>query len=93
MKTASTKEIFNFLISEFNIKSSQIVDFWDSDNCAFGVINSDKTKLIYISTFNRENGKYFLEIEHHNGQKESFENISQKDLEIILKPILSNYES
>ncbi len=93
MKTAPTKEIFNFIISEFNVKSLQIVDFWDSDNCAFGITNLDKTILIYISTFNREKGKYFLEIEHNNGKKDNFENINRKELEKILKPILSNYES
>lgn len=88
MKTAATKEILDFLILKFDIDDSQIVNFWDADNCAFGLNNQDKSILIYISTFNKEDNNYFLQIEYTNGESQTFENISIEDLENRLRSIL-----
>ncbi|WP_221391484.1 hypothetical protein [Dyadobacter sp. NIV53] len=47
------KTITNFL-DRLNLKNStfslEVVDFWESDNCAIGL--KKENKLIYISTFN-----------------------------------------
>ncbi|MGX9987630.1 hypothetical protein [Soonwooa purpurea] len=89
MKTTQTKEIFDFIISEFKIKNSQIVDFWNADNCAFGIYNYEKTILIYVSTYNKKEDYYFLEIEYQNRENQIFENISRENLNNKLQPILS----
>jgi len=34
MKTSQTEIMFDFLMFEFHIDKTQIVNFWDSDNCA-----------------------------------------------------------
>ena len=90
MKTKETKEIFDFLMSKFNIDKNQLVNFWDADNCAFGISNVDKTILIYISTFQKEVDDYYLEIEHQNEESQIFENINRLNLVKILQPILSS---
>lgn len=90
MKTKETKEIFDFLMSKFNIDKNQLVNFWDADNCAFDISNVDKTILIYISTFQKEVDDYYLEIEQQNEESQIFENINRSHLVKILQPILSS---
>ena len=90
MKTPPTKEILDLLIQKFSINETQIVNFWDADDCAFGIYNIDETILIYISTFEKETNNYFLEIEYKNKENKNIENINRKSLLNLLQPILSN---
>lgn len=38
-------------------------DFWEGDLCAVGISDFDKNTLIYISSFQKQRGKYYVEIE------------------------------
>lgn len=88
MKTSQTEKIFDYLMVEFRIAKTQIVNFWDADDCAFGITNVDKTILIYISTFNKEVDEYYLEIECQNQENQILENINLECLVNTIKPIL-----
>lgn len=88
MKTSQTEKIFDYLMVEFRIDKTQIVNFWDADDCAFGITNVDKTILIYISTFNKEVDEYYLEIECQNQENQILENINLECLVNTIKPIL-----
>lgn len=42
----------------------QIVDFWDADPCAIGVAApDDQRRLVYVSTYEQEDGTYAFECE------------------------------
>lgn len=88
MKTSQTEKIVDYLMVEFCIDKTQIVNFWDADDCAFGITNVDKTILIYISTFNKEVDEYYLEIECQNQENQILENINLECLVNTIKPIL-----
>ena len=88
MKTAATNEILEYIKSKFEIHNSQFVNFWDADNCAFGINNLDKSILIYISTFDKNENNYYLEIEYTNRENEIYVNINRQNLKKKLQNIL-----
>ena len=44
------------------------IDHWDADLCAIGIIRKgDSRRLVYISTYDKQPGRYFYECEEAAG--------------------------
>lgn len=68
-------------------------DFWEGDLCAFGISNFDKNVLIYISTFQKHSGKYYVEIEDISINKNPIKAIIYQDMNFdeLLKSIKTHF--
>lgn len=40
-----------------------IKDFWEADLCAIGISSAHSKKLIYISTYSKDPGNYYINVE------------------------------
>lgn len=72
-KDKSIKVIWNTIVSVFGIDYFRIVDFWDADNFALGILRGDK--LIYVSTWDMNNESSaeilcYVEFERENGNND-----------------------
>jgi hypothetical protein len=79
--------LIEHLDRRFGVDNFIINDFWDADLCAIGLSDPLKEALIYISTYDRKDGLYFVSIEDINDPKvstEKSENIEVEELEIII---------
>ncbi len=86
------------LIAEINKEISEnkylLKDFWDGDLCAIGFSDLNEEILIYVSTFQREKGHYYVEIEKSNKEfPDKYHVLDKKDKIDFkeLKSILQNY--
>jgi hypothetical protein len=62
------------LIDKLSLEENkwEIKDYWEGDLCAIGVIKQgNNNRLAYISSYNRENGKYYYEMEINTGSEET----------------------
>ena len=62
----------------------EVIDHWDADLCAIGFWNGrEKERIAYVSTYNMEDGKYFLSLEfpEQEGSDESSEDIDYHDID------------
>ncbi len=76
MKLALTKDksieiILEKLFSYFGEDNFCLMNYWDDDLCAVGFRNlTNKKYLIYVSTYQKPQNSYFLEVEKANSQTE-----------------------
>lgn len=57
-------ELLHGLKASMPAGTYQIVDHWDADACAIGIASrGDPRRLIYVSTYDQEGGKYAYECE------------------------------
>ena len=62
------------LLSALDLKRRgwQVVDHWDAALCAVGIARaSEPRRLVYVSTFNQEPGKYYYECELPGGPEDT----------------------
>ena len=91
-KDKSIIHLVEHLESRFGLNKIIINDFWEGDLCAIGISDSQKNHLIYISTFNKKDGNYFISIEDINYPTiliEEFDNIEINKLETIISKYLN----
>ena len=78
------------LLDALNLESRawEVVDHWEGDLCATGVAaRQDRRRLVYVSTFDHEPGRYSYQCEIPNGPDEvdyravrSGENVTLREL-------------
>jgi hypothetical protein len=86
-KDKSIIHLIDHLDSRFGFDKFIINDFWNADLCAIGLSDPQKAALIYISTYNRKDGLYFVSIEDIKDptvSTEKSENVEIEELEIII---------
>ncbi|WP_299674376.1 hypothetical protein [uncultured Tenacibaculum sp.] len=86
------------LITEINKEIGEskyfLKDFWEGDLCAIGFSDLNEEILIYVSTFEREKGNYYIEIEKSNKEfPDKYDMLDRKEKVNFkeLKSILQNY--
>jgi len=89
------KSIINLLKKlEIKIGDNKFIlnDNWKGDLCSIGISDLNENKLIYISTFGKEEGIYHVELENINIDKsgkfktvEKHQNVNFEKLEKLLK--------
>ena len=63
-KDPELKKVIHNLRRDLNDIVFEIVDYWDGDNCATGIVKKgDRTKLVYISTYNMNPDYFYCEFE------------------------------
>lgn len=68
-KNETILEVIKELFDKFGEDNFQLTDYWEDDLYAVGIKNvTDRKHLIYISTFNRPIGFYFVEVEKSNSE-------------------------
>lgn len=66
-----------------------VKDYWDADLCAIGVTDRNKNFLIYISTWEKENGTFHVEIEDLQSNKVDFFESVERHPECTLEELLT----
>ena|SRR5579859_4118639 len=62
-KDAEIREVLSWLTDRLG-SNFHVVDHWDADRCAIGVTAvHDAKQLVYISSWSRPSGRYFVELE------------------------------
>jgi hypothetical protein len=62
-KDAEIREVLSWLRDRLG-PTFLVIDHWDGDLCAIGVAAThDPKQLVYISSWNRPGGRYFVELE------------------------------
>ena len=62
-KDKSIKDITAYLQSKYGVENIIIKDHWDADNFAIGLTNKKGDHLVYISTWKKKVGEYFISLE------------------------------
>ena len=62
-KDKSIIHLIAHLKSRFGLEKFVLNDFWDADLFAIGISDPQKEILIYISTYGKKKGEYFISIE------------------------------
>lgn len=62
-KDKSIIHLIDHLENRFGVGTFIINDFWDADLCAIGLSDLHKEALIYISTYGKRDGQYYISIE------------------------------
>lgn len=102
-KDKSIINLLEKLFTKFDNSNFSIADFWDADLFAIGIQDSQsKNYLIYISTYKKLNGRYFIEVEKAKEKEtnnisvvEKFNDINFEQLTGIIEKYLvleTNYE-
>jgi len=80
-------QLIDHLENRFGLSKFIINDFWDADLCAIGLSDPQKKVLIYISTYGKRQGQYFISIEDiytPTISNNKPQNVQFKELEIII---------
>ena len=82
--------VLEFLQEKYGETNVIIKDHWDADKEAIGLTDKSGQYLAYISTYNKQENKYYLSLENTSPYNEmeysdagDFDNISLKELEPI----------
>ena len=62
-KDKGITRLIDYLDKRFGLGKFIINDFWDADLCAIGLSDPQKEVLVYISTYGKMEGQYFISIE------------------------------
>jgi hypothetical protein len=84
-KDKSIIQLIDHLENRFGYDKIIINDFWDADLCAIGLSDPHKKSLIYISTYGKREGQYFISIENIDDptiSNNKSENAEMKELEM-----------
>ncbi|WP_339787163.1 MAG: hypothetical protein ACMVP2_05485 [Imperialibacter sp.] len=84
-KDRSIIQLIDHLEKRFGLGEFTINDFWEADLCAIGISDPQKEVLIYISTYGKREGQYFISIENIDDPTISTsktEDVEIRDLEI-----------
>lgn len=90
-KDKSIIQLIHHLENRFGFGKFIINDFWDGDLCAIGLSDPHKKALIYISTYAKREGQYYISVEDIDNPALSnikSENAEIKELEIIIAEYL-----
>ncbi len=80
--TKKDKTITQLLVAlDLERRGWMIVDNWDADLCAVGIARpSEPRRLVYVSTFNQPEGRYYYECDVPSGPLETdFERTDKGD--------------
>jgi hypothetical protein len=93
-KDKTIKAIVRHLQDNLGVDNIVIKDYWDADNFAIGLTNKEDKNLVYISTWQKKNNEYFVELESPAENEEykncgDFDNISVEKVEEIVRTHLS----
>lgn len=75
--------------SELGVNKFIIVDHWDADVCAVEISDHKQQLLIYFSTWKKEKGHYYAEIERRNPSKNLPFEVIQTHETITLKELIA----
>lgn len=80
-KDPRIRELLRGLKASMAAGSYQIMDHWDADACAIGIASlEDPWRLVYVSTYDQEGGKYAFECEAPMGSGSGdYQTIDQGD--------------
>jgi len=86
MKDITINILLSYLHLKLDFEKIQVVDFWEADLCAIGFTNNFKDKLIYISSFQKEQNQFYVEVQMVNGLEKNkiFESSTSKEIEELL---------
>ncbi len=90
-KDKSILHLIDHLENRFGFGKFIINDLWDTDLCAIGLSDLQKKALIYISTYGKRNGRYFISIEDIDDptiSNDRSENVEIKEIEIKIVRLL-----
>lgn len=59
-KDDTIKQLLIHLEQTFGQGKLVVTDFWDSDLCAIGLSDSKKERLVYISSWKKKQGEFFV---------------------------------
>lgn len=80
-KDKRIKDIVKHLQDKFGMDNIVVKDHWDGDNCAIGLTNKDDKNLVYISTYEKKNNEYFVELESPaENENEEYKNCGSFDI-------------
>lgn len=89
-KEECIKNLLKYLLTKY--PELIVRDLWEGDNCATGLVNRSETKLVYISTWEKPKGLFFVAMEtsftninEKYDQVENFENVTIDELEELVK--------
>src|SRR5262245_18078655 len=64
VKDASIRELLARLTNQLGVDAFRVVEFWDADRCAIGIVRSNANRSpVYISTWHQPPGTYFVSLE------------------------------
>src|SRR6478609_4669595 len=63
-KDRKLQELLRYLFEKYEKTKFKIQDYWESDNCAIGLVDFEERYLIYISTIGFENSGYYVALEN-----------------------------
>ena len=83
-KDLSILNLLLYLGNRFGVDKFIINDYWDADLCSIGLSDPQKKVIIYISTYNKKKGQYYISIENNDDSSiliEESDNIGVTELE------------
>jgi uncharacterized protein with ACT and thioredoxin-like domain len=90
-KDKKIKEIVKRLKVKFGQESIVLKDYWDADNFAIGLSNTEGENIVYISTWNKDEGKCYVSLEGPSEKENEvyeelgeFDNVSLLEMEQIV---------
>ena len=86
MKDPTIISLIEKVDSDFVGSNIIVKDYWEGDLCATGFSNSKSEKVIYVSTFSKAKGLFFVTIDNNlNGiAEETYDEINYEDLKNLL---------
>lgn len=91
-KDKRIKDIVSHLKHQLGSENIILSDHWEGDNCAIGLTGKQNNNLVYISTYNKKENEYYVELEYpaenrsaifKNG--ESYDNAGVDKVEAIVR--------
>ncbi|WP_196889832.1 hypothetical protein [Aureivirga sp. CE67] len=94
-KDETILELIAEINKEFDENKYLLKDFWEGDLCAIGFSDLNEEILIYVSTWEKEKGCFYIEIEKSNKDNpekyrvlDRKENVEFKELKSIFRSYL-----
>ncbi|MEZ5014950.1 MAG: hypothetical protein R2794_11725 [Chitinophagales bacterium] len=67
------------LLEVFSTETLIIRDYWEADRCAIGLASVQSEKLMYISTYRKEKGLFYVEIDFKEPNTEKSKDVLRYD--------------
>jgi hypothetical protein len=76
-------------ILDLETRGWKIVDHWEADTCAIGIARAnDLRRIVYISTFKKEAGRYDYECEFPAGQRKTDYDVTDRGVDVCYEQLL-----
>jgi hypothetical protein len=90
-KDATIVQLLSIL--DLEMRGWKIVDHWEADTCAIGIGRAtNPRRIVYISTFKKEAGRYDYECELPAGQREADYDVIDRGVDVRYEQLLKVLE-